>query len=488
MKFYKYFALLIFYLIVTLSCNPLFVKNNNKEFSVFSNDAILADQNYYTKAVMEYYLVNLVLNKFGKIEIGFSNPNNLLDTTSEMNIQTISVPEPLNIACQYKRPEKITDLESGFQYRYYLFSGDTKASMQAFGITDVSATKETTYMIIDYLQFKDCKCPELPSIRYAVGLRSELKINSIKSSFEFKGAQSLKNLAAQVELDQAEVFFSLRTIGITGLEARLNIPQGVSFDVTTYKDFQNAIEFVKNKIDNGKVFISPEIIPVMDDYRPNFRSTLKPMINEIVVLSDRKREINKSKKLDSLSIVRLTQLIDKEINNIIFEREAFDTLYNSLYSPNKLLAITNDIPRSEIYDVRNPQPLLKFDDVVGTVKNEKSSYTSSLKGAIEAINSQNPKDENLYPNLSKLDSNKLDSLGQYYSLSYKISSDDFVKFLKHLNNDAIDNDKLSTILKIFKSRDVAEINNRMLEDVILFDIEDKDLSALIKPTELDSIK
>ena len=58
----------------------------------------------------------------------------------------------------------------------------------------------------------------------------------------------LAELAAKVELEKLPINFSLKTIGLTGKPARFNIPQGVSFNVTTYKNYQNAIEFLKSNL------------------------------------------------------------------------------------------------------------------------------------------------------------------------------------------------------------------------------------------------
>ena len=119
--------------------------------------------------------------------------------------------------------------------------------MQAFGITDIDHKSETKYLVIDYIQFQDISCSNIPIIRYAVGLRSELRIKKSDTKFDLT-KKGLAELAAKVELGEASINFSLKTIGLTGKPARFNIPQGVSFNVTTYKNYQNAIEFLKSNL------------------------------------------------------------------------------------------------------------------------------------------------------------------------------------------------------------------------------------------------
>ena len=373
-------AFFLFVVVTIVSCSTFgYVRTNDKQ-SLFSNNALLADQNYYTRAVMEYYFVNDFLGRFGEIKVA-PDPDNKLDDETLYNVKVIDeVIEDLEFKCAYKIPADLVDLDSGLQFRYYLFTGEARASMQAFGITDIDASNETTYIVIDYIQFKDVRCSHLPTIRYAVGLRSELKINRVSSDFQFQGAQSLKNLAAQVELDQAEVFFSLKTIGITGLDARLNIPQGVSFDVTTYKDFQNSIEFIKSEFESEKnvidtiektstvtgeqeitllktdsrVNISPVIIPVLDDYRPNLRASLRPMITEIKALSKEKKRIERQKDLDTATKNRMYELIENEIDYMLNEREVFDEL-NAILTIDPLLIArkTNSIRQQKVEDVED---------------------------------------------------------------------------------------------------------------------------------------
>lgn len=437
------------------SCNSLKEIQKKNETSVFTPDALNADQNYFTKAVLEYHLVNAILKKYGKIisdTIDPDDPSKILNDS--INIMSLNYPNVDNlidtVRCKYKIPQVLSDLNSGFQYRYYLFSGKSVASMQAFGITDINTDIERQYLIIDYLQYKDCKCSNLPDIRYAVGLRSELKISNSSSDIDFNGIGSLANLAAKVQLGQTEVNFSLKTIGLTGYESRFNIPQGVSFDVTTYKDFQNAIEFLKEKLDDSDttLIIHPEIIPIMDDYRPNFKNTVYGLTEEIISLSKMKSKIKKNNEIDSLNKSKLIAHIDNEISNLIDNRTELDDINDRLWQISRYYKLIQELsPQQEklINRVYNLQANNDYEDIFGS---------DNLYSA--------------YNNLVNLDGQLKNQFEIIYLFS-DITLDGYSEFLKKINSLEIKNENLKYIIDELNSKETLndetlnEIYNKLIE-------------------------
>jgi hypothetical protein len=407
----------LFILLIFVGCNPL--KDLTKN-SVFSVNAIQADDAYYTKAVLEYHLVNTVLKKF--------NPNGDNNTINLSGLNKNN-PDSIIYNCKFNIPKKLKDLKSGFQYRYYLFNSNNTGALQAFGITDIKTEKETEYLVIDYIQFIDFKCTNLPTIRYAVGLRSELKFTKADTSIDIVGKGGLSKLAAQVELGNAEVNFSLKTIGLTGKPAKLNIPQGVSFNVTTYKDFQNSIEFLKNELESSeaivedvdRLFVNPEIIPVMDEYRPNSKNSIRSLSKEIMEISIAKDKINKKRNLSKDSRDRIVKLYDSEIKRILEEQELLNKLHSIVYSTKQYIdaigiAVPNlkDIKRKEL-------DILRVQD--------ESKNGNTLFNFFPG-----------YPNLNKFNANKLRKIEQIYYSSDDITLYEFNKFLniidKHLSTDS----------------------------------------------------
>ncbi len=320
LKSVKYTLLVL----VLISCRTF-----DQNTSVLSNSSVESEEEYYNKAVLEYHLVNSVIKRRGE------------ERNDSLFIEFDARNSTMKIDCGFQIPDSVQDLKSGFEYKYYAFDGSMKGVMQAFGIADVSADKKTKYFVIDYIQYRDYKCEYLPTIRYAVGIRSELRILDSEYTADLQGIGKLSDLAANVQIGNAEVEFSLKTIGLTGEKARLNIPQGVSFDVSTYKDFQNTIEFIKKdlELDTPSLVVRPEIIPVMDEYRPNTYYVLNETKKQVLKLQ---KELNKvrrmgpeklgRKKLDADLKMGLEKMYLDGIKRLTLDMEALTLLNDKVYS------------------------------------------------------------------------------------------------------------------------------------------------------------
>lgn len=296
-----------------LSCG---IFKNVTDHSIFSIDAIQADKDFYTKAVLEHHFINRVFRDFSVGEKKCDSTH-ILRPSQKMKKKHLyaehkSKADSILLDCRFDVPEDIEDLKSGFQYRYYSFSSTNSAALQAFGITDIDHNFETKYLVIDYIQFQDISCSNIPTIRYAVGLRSELRIKKSDTKIDLT-KKGLAELAAKVELGEASINFSLKTIGLTGKPARFNIPQGVSFNVTTYKNYQNAIEFLKSNLKEKmndsvaageRLYVNPELIPVMDEYRPNTKNSIDALSKKLIQMHkemDKVRRKFRIRRADSTS-------------------------------------------------------------------------------------------------------------------------------------------------------------------------------------------
>ena len=419
-----------FLLIVVSSCVSLKDKTKN---SVFSVNPIQADQDYYTDAVLEYYFLNLVLKKFATESVidngGFQKRSMQLAAWHKEDKKEF-------LKCNYIIPEKLEQLNSGFQYRYYLFSAQSSAALQAFGITDVDLNRDTKYLVIDYIQYKDIKCPDIPTIRYAVGLRSELKITSLKDSIELSGKGGLAKLAAQVELGRAEVNFSLKTIGLSGLPARMNIPQGVSFNVTTYKDFQNSIQFLKTNLEekqnNSELQIHPELIPVMDKYRPNTKSSIDALANKIILIHEEIEKIKKDRKLSDTLKEQIVKLYKEEISTVINLRKSLNDININVYS---LSQYSDVLKNAEVLKIK------KQEDLNNERKNQVLRDTTKT-----LFNDFFPG----YPNLNKRNPGLLRRLEEIYLNTNSISLYDFNRLLSIMNRENINDLELKNIIELLE--------------------------------------
>ena len=408
--------ILIFSALIIICCAP--TKSRNK--SITDLNAINADNDYYSKAILDYKLVSKIIGSYGydSFELPISNPKldfeykhinkdsvagydfilkngtlhkNLFSSKDEREQAVLKSMTAFGIKkCKYEIPKKLHDLTNGFQFNHFSFEGSNKIALHAFGISDNVFTQKSKYIVIDYIQYKDFNCPGLPIIRYAVGIRSEFRIESVTDTLEFNKNKSLASLAANVELRNYNVNITVKTIGITGLGSRLNIPSNTTFNVETYNEYQKIINFIKTfkqtesnlsdtltysdknkkaeillktKNKDSTLFFEPQVIPVMDEYRTSISQSFDPLYKSIEDLKLKFKEIQKNQKqnpddnqnpnlkfLDSLK----EKMLKDELNNLVEKRKIFidaDKLMHSEERYNKVLGV---LENSTFSDSVNP--------------------------------------------------------------------------------------------------------------------------------------
>ena len=366
--------------ILFISCRS-HLKQFEKKDRYFDNSSVLglnavnADYNYYTKAILEYLLVKQIID--GNSIIYNGTPK--LDPSSKKLVTQIALFPKLNqplddntvVAelrkngvkyCFYDLPKTLKDLGSGFQFNHYVFQSSNRAAMQAFGIVDSQIRETSLYIITDYLQYKDINCTGLPTIRYAVGMRAQFRILQTETESELNGIGSLAGLAAQVETNKKTVNVTIKTIGITGIESRLSIPSNTTFDVKTYSDYEKIIDFIRNMKDtdindNMEIIVSPQIIPVMDDYRTTIEHTFHPLYESIEVLETKLNELSDDSKIDRKQVAEVKRditeikldLLMKEVEELKQNRQKLllgNKLINDYSKYTDLLLIINGLENS----------------------------------------------------------------------------------------------------------------------------------------------
>ncbi|WP_281235139.1 hypothetical protein [Flavobacterium gelatinilyticum] len=377
MKNYVTFTLLIFFIISCNSSKDL-KRLDSKSFSGKNNvlglNAINANNNYYTKAIIDYLLIKKIIdgNSIREFGIPKNNPKNentekvlqialfpeLSTNTSYANTNTDATITKLLESgirtCFYDLPLKLKDLQSGFQFNHYVFKSSNRAAMQAFGIVNSEVKENSLYIITDYLQYQDINCSGLPTIRYAVGIRAEFRIIGIESESQLQGIGSLAGLAAQVETNSQKVNLTIKTIGLTGIDSRLSIPSNTTFDVKTYSDYEKIIDFIRNLKDNEdkevkdnkQLIVQPQIIPVMDEYRASLEYSFYPMLESIELLELKLRTIEKNnlsqieidtikKNINSLKL----SILQDETKDLIRKYRQLNNNYNTINSTSNITEI-----------------------------------------------------------------------------------------------------------------------------------------------------
>jgi|GEM_PF-6174948 hypothetical protein len=155
-------------------------------------------------------------------------------------------------------PKNAEDLTSGIRYSAHYLEESDSESLSAFGYVSGSHTGTKSIIIVDFILYKDVLCTNDQShltfkYRYAVGARLLLTIHTSKGKVNI----SLAEIAAQVELNKAEVSYSLHTIGITGgtvvdtiAPLATTILSG-DFDVTGYTNILKAVDNIIQVIYKG---------------------------------------------------------------------------------------------------------------------------------------------------------------------------------------------------------------------------------------------
>jgi len=392
-------SILIFVSIISCAGNLKTFEKKSKyseSNSVLGLNSINADNNYYTKAVLDYLFIKRIIDGnsiryFGTpsdIEIGspadtirvqksvlFPQLQDDYTATSEEEADDIKFLKDLRLQdCTYDIPKSLDDLQSGFQFNHYVFKSSNRAAMQAFGIVDSEVKTQSLYIVTDYLQYMDINCTEIPTIRYAVGMRAEFRILGIESETELKGIGSLAGLAAQVETNQQQVDITIKTIGITGIDSRISIPSNTTFDVKTYSDYESIVNFIRNLKDyenipsnKGKLNIHPEIIPVMDDYRTTIAHSFHPLIESIEVLEAKIKDFESDENIDKSKIAALKSrvsalkmnLLEDEVDQLIKSRSRLvksDDIVNDFSNLLNIidgLTKTNNLKEQDIRDKLN---------------------------------------------------------------------------------------------------------------------------------------
>ncbi|MFB9108505.1 hypothetical protein [Flavobacterium gyeonganense] len=448
-----------------------FAKKNK---DVLGLNAIVADKSYYSQAILEFLIVKQIIEKAGEnvFDIPNSDPQSkrlaniaipaekekiinlkgkhiirLFDSKPSQN-KTLSnaITDSLGVApCEIVVPKTIQDLKSGFQFRHYLFKGDNKTALQAFGIINNEIKTSDLYVVIDYLQFQDCNCTGLPKIRYAVGVRSEFKISGIElNKGNEENSLSIEKLAARVEFGQIKVDISMKTIGITGKSARLNIPVNTSFDVQTYGEYTKVIDFIRNSIDEQditKVMTQPELIPVMDEYRTSVSDINTAVFKELKIIQ--KKYIKELSDTSSDYIDPMASSIEKIIKeSLIEEIDHKNNKRKTLYGIDKKV---NDLNRYLAILQYTYSPS-NFEQQVNTKLREENKLDLG-GGTVSSI-------QELYSDGFKLLENKKfpEALAKFREV-YKVkptygNADEIIDFIEQKINGSITEDQLfETIIK-----------------------------------------
>lgn len=390
-------------------------ENNNKD--LLSLNMIKADRDYYSRAILEYeiskrYIAKYFIEKEGKMY------------SSEKGANT-------NEIYKYDIPKELHDLKTGFQFRYYIFDNENTSALNAFGIVNSDLKKKSIYIVVDYIQYSDFQITGVPKLRYAVGLRTEFRIEKLELNKKDKDNVkniNLSNIAASVQIGKLNANITMKTIGITGTKPRLNLPNNSTFDVQSYADYLKIIDTIRSLPDkkDSTITYNPEIIPIMDTYRTS--------IGEINIASfDMQNELEKKlKKLEKQK---------KHYEQYKNSKDSIEAEYYKMYE-RKITSLIQESKQIE----RNRQSLNKI--------NEKISSLDNFSSILDVVSD--------LPEGVQFQKSRKEEYEECYRYIYDLKLNEAQKCFENFNNvnpNYWNAYELSQILKNEKTIDVEKLQN-----------------------------
>ncbi|MFN8395514.1 MAG: hypothetical protein U0176_12805 [Bacteroidia bacterium] len=161
--------------------------------------------------------------------------------------------------CAFPLPLGVSDLTTGFEFKYNLLSSDASGSIQVLGFGGGNYSRKAVHVVIEFMQKRSFNC-EKDTVTFGAGLIALLSIERQSGKID---VTNLPQVAASVTLGKLKASYSLRTIGITGPVALQVLPTNFEFDTDSYKEFYKVMDLVKNlyESDPAKLNITPQLLP-----------------------------------------------------------------------------------------------------------------------------------------------------------------------------------------------------------------------------------
>jgi len=118
-----------------------------------------------------------------------------------------------------------------------------------------------------FLQYSERQCEvdgKLTPVIWGVGAQAILHVRNAKRGVNLSRPSIL---AAAVEFNRAEVYFSMDTLGVTGSAIRRVLPEAGAFHVENYGRMVSAIDQVRMLLDAPGVTIRPRPLGTRRDFK-----------------------------------------------------------------------------------------------------------------------------------------------------------------------------------------------------------------------------
>jgi hypothetical protein len=165
-----------------------------------------------------------------------------------------------NCAEDSQRPKGLADLDGGYSIFHYSLAEDSAIQLSFIQAGAATRTKRSVVQVFRVMQYveRTCDIGGVPTpVIWGVGAEAVLHVRNAKRGIDLS---KLSVVAAAVELNRAEVTFSMNTPGVTGSAVREVLPDAGSFNVDNYVKVVGAIDQVRLLLDDPTVTIRPQLL------------------------------------------------------------------------------------------------------------------------------------------------------------------------------------------------------------------------------------
>lgn len=155
-------------------------------------------------------------------------------------------------------PRTLSDLDGGYNVFYYSLTETSAIQLSVIPVGSATRNKRSAVHVYRFLQYTERPCDiggARQPVIWGVGAQAILHVRSAKRGVNLTRPSVL---AAAVELNRAEVTFSMDVLGVTGSPVRKVLPEAGAFHVENYAKMVSAIDQVRALLDDPGVTIRPK--------------------------------------------------------------------------------------------------------------------------------------------------------------------------------------------------------------------------------------
>lgn len=161
------------------------------------------------------------------------------------------------------RPTTLKDLDAGYKVFFHSLTEESAIEIGVIGFGTAARKKRSVVQVYQFLQYAERSCQTesgTTPVYWGVGTKVVLHIKDAKNNLNLN---QITMVAAAVEFRQAEVAYSMDTIGVTGKPILEVLPEAGAFRVDNYGKLVSAIDQVRRLLYDKGVTIRPQLFKAL---------------------------------------------------------------------------------------------------------------------------------------------------------------------------------------------------------------------------------